>query len=86
MWESKMSSTNKLFSVAKSIAEEANKCCHRSDGYEEDLVKFIEDKIASIMCENEKMKAILECYVLEDALDILGYEKVASSKHRLDSE
>ena len=32
-------------------------------------------KIADTMRENERLKGILECYVLEDALDALGYEK-----------
>lgn len=36
-------------------------------------------QLADTMRENERIKDILECYVLEDALNVLGYEK--SYKH-----
>lgn len=35
-----------MIQALKNIAEEANKCCHRSDGYEEALVKYGEDQLS----------------------------------------
>ena len=37
--------------VASEIAEEANKCCNRSDGYEEDLKEFSKTKINKLLEE-----------------------------------
>jgi hypothetical protein len=35
-----------MIQALKNIAEEANKCCSRSDGYEEALVKYGEDQLS----------------------------------------
>lgn len=38
-----------IHEVAKRIAYEANKCCCRSDGYEEDIYAFAEKEISDLL-------------------------------------
>jgi len=40
---------NKAEVIASDIAERANICCNRSDGYEEELKKFALDKIKDLI-------------------------------------
>ena len=46
--------------LAAKIAEEANKCCHRADGYEEGVAAFAEEHILAFIDEiNQKERTVL---------------------------
>jgi len=46
--------------AANAIAEEANKCCYRSNGYEEDLSNFVEAIIFTLISQLEAEQPVSE--------------------------
>ena len=42
-----------IVDAAERIAQKANECCHRSDGYEEDIAAFAQKEIEALLKSNK---------------------------------
>lgn len=57
----------RILAMARTLAEKANECCYRSDGYEEDMAKAIAEAIRIAVAETAEACALVCDSIARDA-------------------